>query len=309
MRANRMDGLARPLTQNVIDRLPPSTVRTKPSTESNRMGLRVNTNVASMNAQRNLFNSSEGLARNYSRLSSGLRIAVAADDAAGLGISERMRSDIRSYAVASRNAQDGISLVQTAEGSLNEVSDILGRMRELSMQSANGTLSDDDRATLDGEFQQLVEEIDRIALTTTFNGVDLLNGMNTEIAIQVGIDGGTSDVITLTPTDVSSSVLQVSGAISTITLATGMLSSIDTAIDEVNSARGALGAQQNRLDSTLRSLANVRENTSAAESRIRDVDVALETADLTRNSILQQASTAILSQANQQPQLALSLLG
>lgn len=273
------------------------------------MGLRVNTNVASMNAQRNLFNSSEGLARNYSRLSSGLRIAVAADDAAGLGISERMRSDIRSYAVASRNAQDGISLVQTAEGSLNEVSDILGRMRELSMQSANGTLSDDDRTVLDGEFQQLVEEIDRIALTTSFNGVDLLNGENTGIAIQVGIDGGTSDVITLTPTDVSTSVLMIAGSISSIDLATGMLSSIDNAIDEVNGARGALGAQQNRLDSTLRSLANVRENTSAAESRIRDVDVALETADLTRNSILQQASTAILSQANQQPQLALSLLG
>lgn len=273
------------------------------------MGLRVNTNVASMNAQRNLFNSSEGLARNYSRLSSGLRIAVAADDAAGLGISERMRSDIRSYAVASRNAQDGISLVQTAEGSLNEVSDILGRMRELSMQSANGTLSDDDRATIDTEFQQLAEEIDRIALTTKFNGVDLLNGTNTQIAIQVGIDGGTSDTIMLTPTDVSASVLGVNGSISTIASSTTMLSSIDSAIDEVNSARGALGAQQNRLDSTLRSLANVRENTSAAESRIRDVDVAMETADLTRNSILQQASTAILSQANQQPQLALSLLG
>ncbi|MFT6108653.1 MAG: flagellin [Planctomycetota bacterium] len=262
-----------------------------------------------MNAQRNLFNSSEGLARNYSRLSSGLRIAVAADDAAGLGISERMRSDIRSYAVASRNAQDGISLVQTAEGSLNEVSDILGRMRELTMQSANGTLSSDDRSTIDGEFQQLVEEIDRISITTKFNGVDLLNGVNTQIAIQVGIDGGASDVITLTPTDVSSAELGVDGSITTIGASTAMLSSIDDAIDEVNSARGSLGAQQNRLDSTLRSLANVRENTSAAESRIRDVDVAMETADLTRNSILQQASTSILSQANQQPQLALSLLG
>lgn len=273
------------------------------------MGLRVNTNVASMNAQRNLFNSSEGLARNYSRLSSGLRIAVAADDAAGLGISERMRSDIRSYAVASRNAQDGISLVQTAEGSLNEVSDILGRMRELSMQSANGTLSNEDRTTLDGEFQQLVDEIDRIAETTRFNGVDLLNGTNASIPIQVGIDGTASDVINLTPADVSSSVLAVAGDISTIGTSRAMLGLIDTAVDAVNEARGALGAQQNRLDSTLRSLANVRENTSAAESRIRDVDVALETADMTRNSILQQASTSILTQANQQPQLALSLLG
>ncbi|MEM1453064.1 MAG: flagellin [Planctomycetota bacterium] len=273
------------------------------------MGLRVNTNVASMNAQRNLFNSTARLGGNFARLASGLRISSASDDAAGLGISERMRADIRSYAVARRNAQDGISLVQTAEGSLNEVSDILGRMRELSMQSANGTLSDSDRSTLDGEFQQLVAEIDRIAETTTFNGVELLDGTNTAISIQVGIDGGTSDVIAVSGTDATASTLGVNGAISTSSAATTMLSTIDTAIDAVNTARGTLGAQQNRLDSTLRSLANVRENTSAAESRIRDVDVAMETADLTRNSILQQASTAILTQANTQPQLALSLLG
>ena len=272
------------------------------------MGLRVNTNIASINAQRNLFNSTASLSGNYARLSSGLRIAVAADDAAGLGISERMRADIRSYAVASRNAQDGISLAQTAEGSLSEVSDILGRMRELSMQAANGTLSSQDRNTLDTEFQQLVEEIDRIATTTTFNGVSLLDGSNTSISIQVGIDGGTNDTISVSGADTSSSTLGISGGITTATAATGLLSTIDSALDSVNSARGTLGAQQNRLESTLRSLANVRENTSAAESRIRDVDVASETADLTRNSILQQASTAILSQANAQPQLALSLL-
>ena len=262
-----------------------------------------------MNAQRNLFNSSNALGGNFSRLASGLRIAAASDDAAGLGISERMRADIRSYAVARRNAQDGISLVQTAEGALNEVSDILGRMRELSMQSANGTLSNADRTTLDTEFQQLVNEIDRISSTTQFNGVDLLDGTNTSISIQVGIDGGTSDTIAISGTDATAATLGVDGAITTATAATGMLSTIDTAIDAVNSARGTLGAQQNRLDSTLRSLANVRENTSAAESRIRDVDVAMETADLTRNSILQQASTAILQQANAQPQLALTLLG
>ena len=274
------------------------------------MGLRVNTNVASMNAQRNLFNSTSQLSGNFARLSSGLRIASAADDAAGLGISERMRADIRSYSVARRNAQDGISLVQTAEGALNEVANILGRMRELSMQAANGTLSGTDRSTLDGEFQQLVDELDRISDTTQFNGVNLLDGSATSIAIQVGLDNTANDTITLSPADASLSTLSLTGAsISTIGNATGMLTTLDTAIDSVNNARGVLGAQQNRLDSTLRSLANVRENTSAAESRIRDVDVALETADLTRNSILQQASTAILQQANAQPQLALSLLG
>ena len=274
------------------------------------MGLRVNTNIASLNAQRNLFNSSAALSGNYARLASGLRIASAADDAAGLGISERMRADIRSYSVASRNAQDGVSLVQTAEGALSEVSDILGRMRELSMQSANGTLSNTDRATLDTEFQQLISEIDRISSTTEFNGVALLDGTSTAIAIQIGIDGTTNDVINVSGADVSAANLSVdSASIGTMTDATGVLATLDTAINTVNSARGTLGAQQNRLESTLRSLANVRETTSAAESRIRDVDVAMETADLTRNSILQQASAAILSQANAQPQLALSLLG
>jgi len=273
------------------------------------MGLRVNTNVASMNAQRNLFNASSNLGGNFARLSSGLRIATAADDAAGLGISERMRSDIRSFSVASRNAQDGVSLVQTAEGALNEVSDILGRMRELSMQSANGTLNANDRTTLDAEFQQLVEEVDRIAATTSFNGVSLLDGTNSSISIQVGIDGGANNTISLSGADATSSTLGVGGSISTSGSASTMLSTIDTAIDSINTSRGTLGAQQNRLDSTLRSLANVRENTSAAESRIRDVDVAMETADLTRNSILQQAATSVLAQANSQPQLALSLLG
>ena len=273
------------------------------------MGLRVNTNVASMNAQRNLFNSTSQLGGNFARLSSGLRIASASDDAAGLGISERMRADIRSYSVASRNAQDGVSLVQTAEGALTEVSDILGRMRELSMQSSNGTLSADDRATLNGEFQQLVSEIDRISQTTQFNGVDLLDGTNTQITIQVGINGTTNDTITVSGTDATAATLGVNGGISTQATATAMLTSIDTAINSINSTRGSLGAEQNRLNSTLRSLANVRENTSAAESRIRDVDVAFETADLTRNSILQQAATSVLAQANAQPQLALSLLG
>ena len=178
------------------------------------------------------------------------------------------------------------------------------------MQSSNGTLSATDRATLDGEFQQLLDEVDRISETTQFNGVDLLDGTATTISIQVGLNNSANDTIALSPADVTVSTLSLaSSSISTLGAATTMLTTIDNAIDSVNNARGVLGAQQNRLDSTLRSLSNVRENTSAAESRIRDVDVAMETADLTRNSILQQASTAILQQANSQPQLALSLLG
>lgn len=275
------------------------------------MGLRVNTNVASLNAQRNLSNSTSNLGGNFSRLSSGLRIASAADDAAGLGISERLRSDVRSFGVASRNAQDGISLVQTAEGALNEVSDLLGRLRELSVQSANGTLNDDDRNTLDNEFQQVVSEIDRISETTEFNGVNLLDGSTPNIGIQVGLGGTSADRIEISTSDTSSETIGITAgaSISTASSAQGLLTEIDDAIDSVNTTRGTLGAQQNRLSSTLRSIGTARENTSAAESRIRDVDVASETADLTRNSILQQAATSILSQANQQPQLALSLLG
>jgi flagellin len=274
------------------------------------MGLRVNTNVAAMTAQRNLGNVSSRLQGNFARLSSGLRIASAADDAAGLGISERMRADIRSYGVAARNAQDGISLVQTAEGALNEASGILTRMRELSVQAANGTLSSNDRGTLNTEFGQLVSELDRIAGSTNFNGVSLLDGNTTSLSIQVGINAGTNDVVSVSIVDATSSTLGVSGLdVSSASGASSAISAIDSAINTISTNRGTLGAQQNRLDSTLRSILNVRENTSAAESRIRDVDVAYETADLTRNSILQQAATAVLAQANTQPQLALSLLG
>ncbi|MCP3914794.1 MAG: flagellin FliC [bacterium] len=271
------------------------------------MGLRVNTNVASMTAQRNLFNVTSRLQGNYARLSSGLRIATAADDAAGLGISERMRSEIRSYGVAARNTQDGISAAQTAEGALNEVASILSRMRELAIQSANGTLSTDDRATLDVEFQSLDTEIQRIADDTEFNGVSLLNTSST-IDIQVGIDSG--DTIAVNQVDATSATLGVdTSAVDTQTNAIAALADIDAGIVLVNTGRGQLGADQNRLTSALRSVLNVRENLSAAESRIRDVDVASETADLTRNAILQQAATSVLAQANAQPQLALSLLG
>lgn len=275
------------------------------------MGLRVNTNIASLTAQRNLGVATSRLQGNYARLASGLRIAVAADDAAGLAISERMRSQIRSYGVAGRNAMDGVSLAQTAEGSLNEVSGILGRMRELSMQSANGTLSDSDRATLDTEFSQLKDEINRIATTTVFNGINLLDGSASNgIPIQVGIENSPSnDVITVTLEGSSTTELGIPTTdVLSISNAQAALASIDAAIDTVNDARGALGAQQNRMESALRSIQVQRENLSASESRIRDVDVAEETADLTRNSIMQQSATQILTQANVQPQIALQLL-
>lgn len=272
------------------------------------MGLRVNTNIASLTAQRYLTNVSGRLGGNYSRLSSGLRIATAADDAAGLAISERMRSQIRSYGAAARNAQDGISLVQTAEGALNEGSNILSRMRELAVQSANGTLSDQDRATIDTEVSALIDELDRIADSTTFNGVELLNGGATTTAtIQVGINANETIVVALE--DTNSTALGVDGvAVDSVTNATSALSVIDDAITTLNTARGRLGASQNRLSSAFASIQSARENLSAAESRIRDVDVAYETADLTRNSISQQAAVSVLQQANVQPQIALRLL-
>ena len=274
------------------------------------MGLRVNTNIMSLTSQRNLSNISGRLQGNFSRLSSGLRIATAADDAAGLGISERMRSQIRSYSAAGRNSQDGISLVQTAEGALNEVSNILGRMRELAVQGANGTLSTADRATINTEFVALSSEVDRIATNTSFNDISLLDGTTATADIQVGINTG--EVIAVTLTDTQSATLGVDAATlntTTAAAASTALAALDTAIGSVTTARGSLGADQNRLSSAYSSILNVHENLSAAESRIRDVDVAYETADLSRNSILQQAATSVLAQANTQPQLALSLLG
>jgi len=273
------------------------------------MGLRVNTNIASLTAQRNLHAVTARLSGNFSRLSSGLRIATAADDAAGLAISERMRSQIRSLRAATRNAQDGISLAQTAEGALNEVSNILGRMRELTVQAANGTLSTADRTTINTEIVALQSEVDRIATTTEFNGILLLDGSNATVDIQSGINSG--EVITVTLDDIQTATLGIDAANVNTTSAANASASmalLDTAIGSINTIRGNLGASQNRLQSAVASIMNSTENLSAAESRIRDVDVADETADLTRNSILQQAATAVLQQANTQPQIALSLL-
>ncbi|MSR38433.1 MAG: flagellin FliC [Planctomycetes bacterium] len=274
------------------------------------MGLRVNTNVTSINAQRNLASVTERLSGNFRRLSTGLRISNAADDAAGLAISERLRSQVRSLEQAKRNANDGISLVQTAEGALNEVSSIMIRLRELAVQSANGSVSGQDKDTLDEEFQSLVNEVNRIGRSTEFNGIKLLDGSNSTVTFQVGF-GTTSGIDTLDVT--LSASLSTSLSLSTLDIGSGgststAITNLDTAINAVSSLRGTLGAIQNRLGSTINNLAIQVENLSAAESRIRDVDVAYETAQLTRNQILQQASIAMLAQANSQPQSALSLL-
>jgi len=270
------------------------------------MGLRVNTNIFSLTAQTNLSNVSSRLGGNFSRLSSGLRISTAADDAAGLGISERMRAQVRSLQQAGRNASDGISLVQTAEGTLNELNGNLIRMRELAIQASNGTLNTGDRAVIDSEFQALVSEIDRVASQSTYNGVHLFDGSTTSITFQVGAESG--ETIDVTLDDLNTSAMGVSTDVTTASNAQAALDLIDSAVDIVSALRGDLGAAQNRFSSTVRSIANAAENLSGAESRIRDVDVAAETADLTRNSIMQQAAVSVLAQANTQPQIALALL-
>jgi flagellin len=274
------------------------------------MGLRVNTNSASINAQRNLASITERLAGNFRRLSTGLRISSAADDAAGLAISERLRSQIRSLDQARRNANDGISLVQTAEGSLNEVSSILTRLRELAVQAANGSVSGADKDTLNQEFTSLVNEINRIGRSAEFNGIKLLDGSSSTVSFQVGL-GTTTGIDTLSvslspalATTLNLNTLNI-GSTGDTSLA---ITNVDAAINSISGLRGTLGAVQNRLNSTINNLAISVENLSAAESRIRDVDVAFETAQLTRNSILQQAAIAVLAQANSQPQSALRLL-
>ncbi len=274
------------------------------------MGLRVNTNIASINAQRNTAQVTSRLARNYQRLSTGLRISTAADDAAGLAISERLRSQVRSLGQASRNANDGISLVQVGEGALNEVSNILVRLRELAIQSANGSSSTADKDTIKEEFSSLVDEINRIAQSTEFNGIKLLDGSSSSVTFQVGIntDPGIDQLnVSLTP------ALTTTLGLSTLDVGSGgdsefAIAQVDSAINSVSELRGRFGSVQNRLQSTIANIGVAAESLSAAESRIRDVDVAFETAQLTRNNLLQQASISILSQATAPPQTALQLL-
>ncbi|MCR9093315.1 MAG: flagellin, partial [bacterium] len=254
------------------------------------------------------------LQKSLQRLSSGLRITRAADDAAGLAISEGFRADIRSIGQAQRNANDGISLLQVGEGALNEVSSILIRQRELAIQAANGTLGSSERTTLDNEFQDLVSEIDRIAAVTSFNGTSILeSGAST--TFQIGVDATADDRITVSAVDGRASSIGLLrstgnyGGITTVESAQNTLGLIDAAISNVASLRASFGTVQNRLESSIRSLAVAQENTSAAESRIRDVDFASETAELTRNQVLQQAGISVLAQANVSTQSALSLLG
>jgi len=279
------------------------------------MAISIITNTQSLNAQRNLSQTGKALAGNFSRLSSGMRINTAGDDAAGLAISERMKSQVRSMSQAERNSNDGISLLQTAEGAMNENSGILIRMRELSMQSANGTLGQGERDALQTEFSQLTSEVDRIAKVTKFNDQALLDGTNATFTFQVGV-GTTAgeDTIDATMSNMTSAAYGTSGTdltaldISSAAGATAALTALDTAIDDTSTARAGLGATQNRLQVTVTNLQSARENLSAANSRIRDVDVAEESSAMTRNNILSQAGMAVLSQANQLPSMALSLL-
>jgi flagellin len=274
------------------------------------MGLRINTNIASVNAQRNLADVTAKLGQSYRRLSTGLRISVAADDAAGLAISERLRSQIQSLGQAKRNANDAISMVQVGEGALNEVSNMLTRLRVLAIQSANGSTSAADKNTIQEEFAALVSEINRIAQSTEFNGVRLLDGSASVSSFQVGINSNPAiDQINISLSPALATTLGLStldvGSAGNTSLA---LAQIDTAITSVASLRGRFGAVQNRMHAMIASLAVASEGLSAAESRIRDVDIAAETSSLTRNTILQQAAIAILAQANAQPQVALTLL-
>ena len=274
------------------------------------MGLRINTNVGALNAQRHLYNSTIGFGKSMEKLSSGLRINRAGDDAAGLAISESLKSEIRALNQASRNAADGISMIQTAEGNLDEVSNILLRMKELAEQSLNGTLSDTDRGYLDAEYTALIEEIDRIAASAEFNGVSLLAGTGGTVAIQVGTGTTANDAVDV---DLSQSMastdLTVTTGVDNVGNAATAMSEIDDAISTVVGARGDFGAVQNRLEASIRNINMTSENLSAANSRIRDVDVATETSTMTSYQILQQAGISILSQANMTPALAMSLLG
>ena len=286
------------------------------------MSMYINTNVSSLNAQRNLSKTSQSLDTSYTRLASGLRINSAKDDAAGLQISNRLTSQINGLDQGNRNANDGISMAQTAEGAMDEVTTMLQRMRTLAQQSANGSNGTDDRTALQTEVNALSDEIDRIAKQTTFGGMKLLDGSNSKsFDFQVGSEANQTISFKLTAAftiDGMAKSASVSGTfasgankidISKASMAQAVLGSVDKMIKVVDSKRAELGAVQNRLDSTVRNQANISENVSAARARIRDADFATETANMTQKNILQQAASTVLSQANQRPQAALSLLG
>lgn len=283
----------------------------------------INTNVMSLNSQRSLGRSQSSMQTSLERLSSGLRINRAKDDAAGLAISERFTSQIKGLDQAIRNSNDGISLLQTAEGALSEVENSLQRMRELAVQAKNGTYNVSDRASLNDEFQALKSEITRISDVTEFNNINLL-GQASGISLQVGWENGTNNVIAVSVMDIRteshgsgglanalSASVRIGGASTGsagVAQVSAALTNITNAIDAVSNLRADFGALQNRLESAVRNMENVMENQSAARSRVLDADFARETANMTRTQILQQAGTAMLAQANQMPQNVLSLL-
>ena len=276
------------------------------------MGLRINTNVASINAQRNLRGTRGNLDKTLEQLSSGSRINRAGDDAAGLAISENLKAQIRGLGQAERNAQDGVSLVQIAEGGLTEISNILIRLRELGVQAASDTIGPTERKFLNVEFEQLVSEVDRIAQSTEFNRVPLLNGTGAVFDIQIGTrNDPVSDRLTF---DASSADVNVAAlglnlaSVSDKISAQNSLAAIDQAIISVSGIRADFGALQNRLQSTINNIAISVENSRAANSRVRDTDIASATAELTKNNILMQAGTSVLAQANQSTNSALSLI-
>jgi flagellin len=276
------------------------------------MSIRINTNVFALNAQRNLSNTSMAMGRVFERLSSGLRINRAADDAAGLAISERLTTQVRGLSQASRNSQDGISLVQVAEGAMTEQHAILQRMRELVIQAGNATVSASDRSQIQSEITALQSELTRIATVTDFNGTKLLDG-TLSASILVGSNGGAAESINIALTTVHTAAgLGVSAATVDVTSSSlttsAMVTSLGTAIETVSTSRAGFGAIQNRLEYTVRSLGVAVENLSASRSRIRDADIADETSRMVTQQILMQAGTAVLSQANAAPQSVLALL-
>jgi len=262
-----------------------------------------------MAAQKNLSKNQKALQTSFNRLSSGLRINSAADDAAGLAISESMKSQIRSYSVAERNAADGVSMAQTAEGALGEVHAVLGRMRELAMQSSNGTLSSSDRGQVNNEFGELQSEIGRIQGSAKFNGVDVIAAATSTVSFQVGLNSNANDKIDVNFGGVGMTVvLAGTTGVDTATNALASLARIDTAIDDISTARSGFGASMNRLDIAGSNIQTMRLNLSAANSRITDVDVAQESSMLSRNQVLTQAGISVLAQANQLPQMAFGLM-
>lgn len=273
------------------------------------MSLSVNTNVMSMNAQNQLAKSQDALQTSFARLSSGKRINSAADDAAGLGVAKSMNAQVQSYSQAERNTNDGISMLQTADGGAEQVDGLLTRMRELAVQASNGSLSSSDYTNVNAEFQQDLQEIDRVSSSVQFNGINLLSGASTSKNFQVGIGTASSDRISVNFGGVDSSSLGVNGTdVTSFANAQTAITKIDTAIQNLSQTRAGFGASMNRFTAAVTNLQSMQTNTSAALSRIQDTDIASETANLSKNQVLQQAGSAILAQANQTPQTALSLL-